>query len=155
MVPNSRKKDKASMLDEVIDYLKQLRTQVQMMSRMNMQSMMLPMGMHQQMYMSMMASMSFGMGMGMDVMDRTPIAGPNIAGIPPVLYPTAFTPMTSWDGSTGGDHRLHAASATVMPDQLSAFLACQSQPMTMDAYRRMAAPYQQLIQQQLSPNFRS
>ncbi|KAJ7962096.1 Transcription factor like [Quillaja saponaria] len=43
LVPNSSKTDKASMLDEVIEYLKQLQAQVQMMGRMNMSSMMMPM----------------------------------------------------------------------------------------------------------------
>lgn len=116
------------MLDEVIEYLKQLQAQVQMMNRMNMQPMMLPMTMQQQLQMSMMAPLSMGMGigmgMGMGVMDMNTIGRPNIAGISPVLHPSAFMPMTSWDGS--GD-RLQAASSTVMPDPLSAFLACQSQ----------------------------
>ncbi|KAF2303511.1 hypothetical protein GH714_018885 [Hevea brasiliensis] len=66
------------------------------------------------------------------------------SGISPVLHPSAFMPMASWDGSGA---RLQSASTAVMPDPLSAFLACQSQPMTMDAYSRMAAIYQQLQQQ--------
>ncbi|KAK8264481.1 hypothetical protein V6Z12_D12G111200 [Gossypium hirsutum] len=86
LVPNSSKTDKASMLDEVIEYLKQLQAQVQMMNRMNLPSMML----QQQLQMSMMAPMGM--------------------------------------------------------DPLSTFLACQSQPMTMDAYSRMAAMYQQMQQ---------
>ncbi|KAJ4827654.1 hypothetical protein Tsubulata_008276 [Turnera subulata] len=144
LVPNSSKTDKASMLDEVIEYLKQLQAQIQMMSRMNMQPMMMPMAMQQQLQMSMMAPMSM-MGMGVGVMDMNAMGRPNISGMPPLLHPTPFVPMpASWDGS--GD-RLQAASTTVMPDPLSAFLACQSQPMTMDAYSRMAALYQQLQQQ--------
>lgn len=115
------------MLDEVIEYLKQLQAQVQMMNRMNMQPMMLPMAMQQQLQMSMLAPMSMGMcipGMGMGVMD---IGRHNMTvGISPVLHPTAFMPMTAWDGS-GGDRLQAAAPATVMPDPLSAFLACQSQ----------------------------
>ena len=51
------------MLDEVIEYLKQLQAQVQMMSRINMPPMMLPMAMQQQLQMSMMAQMGMGMGM--------------------------------------------------------------------------------------------
>ncbi|EEF50316.1 DNA binding protein, putative [Ricinus communis] len=149
LVPNSSKTDKASMLDEVIEYLKQLQAQVQMMSRMNIQPVMLPMTMQQQLQMSMLAPMNMGMGLagiGMNVMDMNTISRPNIAGISPVLHPTAFMPMTSWDGSSGGD-RLQTASPTVMHDPLAAFLACQTQPMTMDAYSRMAAIYQQLQQQ--------
>ena len=116
------------MLDEVIEYLKQLQAQVQMMSRMNMQPMMLPMAMQQQLQMSMMQpmSMGMGMGMGMGVMDINSIGRPNIPSIPhAVLHPTAFMPMaTSWDGGSATGDRLQP---TVMPDPLSAFLACQSQ----------------------------
>ncbi|KAI5345132.1 PREDICTED: mRNAion factor [Prunus dulcis] len=139
LVPNSSKTDKASMLDEVIEYLKNLQAQIQMMSRMNMPAMMLPMAMQQQLQMSMMAAAPRNMGMGMDM---NTMVRPNIPGISPVLHPAAFMPMASWDGS-GGDR---SASATVMPDPLSAFLACQSQPMTMDAYSMMAAMYQQFHQ---------
>lgn len=152
LVPNSSKTDKASMLDEVIEYLKQLQAQVHMISRMNMPAMMLPMAMQQQLQMSMMAprhmgmGIGMGMGMGMD-MNMNTIGRPNMAGVPPVLHPTAFMPMASWDGSASGAERLQAASTNVMPDHLSAFLACQSQPMTMDAYGMMAAMYQQFHQQ--------
>ncbi|KAK6918597.1 hypothetical protein RJ641_017019 [Dillenia turbinata] len=140
----SERTDKASMLDEVIEYLKQLQAQVQMMSRMNMSPMMLPLTMQQQLQMSMLAQMgmSMGMGMGMGVMDMNTLPRPNLAGISPVLHPTAFMPLPTWDIS--GD-RL-SASSSMMPDPLSAYLACQSQPMTMDAYSRMAALYQQLHQ---------
>ncbi|XP_004289799.1 PREDICTED: transcription factor UNE10 [Fragaria vesca subsp. vesca] len=144
LVPNSSKTDKASMLDEVIEYLKQLQAQVHVISRMNMPAMMLPMAMQQQLQMSMMAPRNMGMGIGMGMgmgmpgigMDMNNIALPNIAGVPPVLHPTAFmAPMTSWDGSAGG------------ADPLSAYLACQSQPMSMEAYSMMAAMYQQFHQQ--------
>ncbi|XVF22763.1 hypothetical protein REPUB_Repub12eG0199000 [Reevesia pubescens] len=148
LVPNSSKTDKASMLDEVIEYLKQLQAQVQMMSRMP--PMMLPMTLQQQLQMSMMApmgmAMGMGMGMGMGVMDMNTMGRPNISGISPVL-PNPFMNMTSWDGSTD---RLQAASAALMPDPLSTFLACQSQPMAMDAYSRMAAMYQQMQQPPVS-----
>ncbi|KAL6129004.1 hypothetical protein ACLB2K_072357 [Fragaria x ananassa] len=142
LVPNSSKTDKASMLDEVIEYLKQLQAQVHVISRMNMPAMMLPMAMQQQLQMSMMAPRNMGMGIGMGMgmpgigMDMNNIALPNIAGVPPVLHPTAFmAPMTSWDGSAGG------------ADPLSAYLACQSQPMSMEAYSMMEAMYQQFHQQ--------
>ncbi|XP_057492463.1 transcription factor UNE10-like isoform X1 [Actinidia eriantha] len=150
LVPNSSKTDKASMLDEVIEYLKQLQAQVQMMGRMNMNpsmNMMLPMTTLQQQlqFSAMMAAVAPmgmgmpGMGMGpMGCMDINAIAShPNIPGIHPVLHPAAnaFMPRTaaSWDGAGPGD-------------PLSTFLACQSQPMTMDAYSRIATLYQQLHQ---------
>ncbi|CAL5340277.1 unnamed protein product [Camellia sinensis] len=138
MVPNSSKTDKASMLDEVIEYLKVLQAQVQMMSRMSMPmpSMMFPMALQQQLQLSMMAPM--GMGMDMNTIGR-----PNAAGIPPILHPTAaFMPLTSWDGI--GDRLV--PHPTVMPDPMATFLSCQSQPMNMEAYNRMAALYQQLHQ---------
>ncbi|KAK8654585.1 hypothetical protein V6N13_128544 [Hibiscus sabdariffa] len=136
LVPHSSKTDKASMLDEVIEYLKQLQAQVQMMSRMNLPPMMLPMAMQQQLQMSMILS-QMGMGMGMNNMGR-----PNIIGIPPVL-PNPFMTIASWDGS---NDRLQPVSTAVVPDPLSTFLSCQSQPMTVDAYSRMAAMYQQMQQ---------
>lgn len=103
------------MLDEVIEYLKQLQAQVQVMSRMNMPPMMLPMAMQQQLQMSMLSSL----GMGMGVMDMNSMSRPNITGMPPLLPP--FLPLASWDGL--GD-RLQASPMT---DPLSTFLACQPQ----------------------------
>ncbi|KAK7293386.1 hypothetical protein RJT34_16251 [Clitoria ternatea] len=150
LVPNSSKTDKASMLDEVIEYLKQLQAQVQMMNRINMSSMMLPLTMQQQLQMSMMNPMGMGMGMGMSLgmgMDMNSINRANIPAIPPVLHPSAFMPVPSWDAAavTASD-RLQGTPATVVPDPLSAFFGCQPQPMTMDAYSRIAAMYQQLHQ---------
>ncbi|XP_030941763.1 transcription factor UNE10-like [Quercus lobata] len=107
--------DKALMLDEVIEYLKQLQAQVQMMSRMSMPPMMLPMAMQQQRQMSMMAPMGMGMGMGMGLgmgMDMNNINRSNITGISPVLHSTAFMPMTSWDAGSGD--RIQATSPTVL-----------------------------------------
>ncbi|KAJ1392088.1 Myc-type, basic helix-loop-helix [Sesbania bispinosa] len=125
LVPNSSKSDKASMLDEVIEYLKQLQTQVQMMNWMKMSTMMLPITMQQQLQMSMMAQM--GMGMGMDM---------NIPNIPPVF---PFMPMaSSWD-ACGGD-RLQGAPPT---------------PVSMDAYNRMAAALYSQLQHPPGSNSKS
>ncbi|KAL2460853.1 Transcription factor UNE10 [Abeliophyllum distichum] len=144
LVPNSSKTDKASMLDEVIEYIKQLQAQVQMMSRMNMSPMMLPLAMQQQLQMSMMSPMGMA-GMGMGFMDINTIGR---AGMPPFLPPppAAFMPVPSWDNP--GD-RLPPTSV-MAADPLSAFLTCQSQPMTMEAYGRMAALYQHFQQQNAS-----
>ncbi|KAI6702717.1 hypothetical protein NL676_011853 [Syzygium grande] len=151
LVPNSSKTDKASVLDEVIEYLKQLQAQVQMVNRMNMQPMMMPMAMQQQLQMSMMGQMGMGLGMlgmgmpGMGMMDMNALGRSNLASIPPVLHPAAaaaaFMPISSWDGD-----RVPAAAPMVMPEQLSPFLASQSQPITLDAYGRMAAMFQQMHQ---------
>ncbi|XP_052479186.1 transcription factor PIF3 isoform X2 [Gossypium raimondii] len=70
LIPNCNKVDKASMLDEAIDYLKTLQLQVQIMSMragLSVPPMMLPTGM-QHMHATQMAyfsSMGFGMGLGM------------------------------------------------------------------------------------------
>ncbi|XP_073278979.1 transcription factor UNE10-like [Primulina huaijiensis] len=143
LVPNSSKTDKASMLDEVIEYVKQMQAQVQVM-RMNMSHMnMLPltvMQQHQHLQMSMMNPMGMGMGiMDMNAMGR-PGAGilpPPTSGIP--LPPPSFMPVgASWDNPGG--------PASVMTDPLSMFMAWQSQLMTIDAYNRLAALYQQFQQ---------
>ncbi|XP_054780127.1 transcription factor UNE10-like isoform X2 [Prosopis cineraria] len=122
LVPNSSKTDKASMLDEVIDYVKQLQAQVQMINRMSLSSMMLPMTLQQQQLQLMSMMTAMGMGLGMDI---NTMARPNMPAVPPILHPTAtasFMPMPSWDASTGGN-RLQGA----VPDFLSQFLACQTQ----------------------------
>ncbi|KAG9156885.1 hypothetical protein Leryth_015486 [Lithospermum erythrorhizon] len=160
MIPNSSKTDKASMLDEVIEYLKQLQAQVHMVSRMNLPQMMLPFAMQQQqqqqqqqLQMAMMGGpmgmglpgLGMGMGMGMGFMDMNTMARNNIPGMPPVLPPNAFMQtMTPWDGT--GD-RLPSSASPPIHDPLTAFLACQSQqPMTIDGYTRMASMFQQFQQ---------
>ncbi|KFK30584.1 hypothetical protein AALP_AA6G000800 [Arabis alpina] len=158
LVPNSSKTDKASMLDEVIEYLKQLQAQVSMMGRMNMPSMMLPMAMQQQqqqqqLQLSLMSNpMGLGIGMGMpglldlNSMNRT---APNLHAN---MMPNPFVPMPpppSWDASSSNETRFHSP---LMPDPMAAFLACSSQPATIEAYSRMAAMYQQMQQQVPSSN---
>ncbi|XP_057805536.1 transcription factor UNE10-like [Salvia miltiorrhiza] len=146
LVPNSSKTDKASMLDEVIDYMKQLQAQVHMISRMNLPSMMMPLAMQQQFQMSMMnPAMGMGMAMpmpmpmhGMGVMDINAIG--RATGMPPMMpqpaAAAAFMPMPSWD----------VQPPPLTPDFLSNFFATQSQPMTVDGYTRLAALYQQFQQ---------
>ncbi|KAI3504309.1 hypothetical protein L1887_32882 [Cichorium endivia] len=157
LVPNANKTDKASMLDEVIEYLKQLQAQINMMSRMSMSPMMMaPLAMQQQqqqLQMAMMNPMGMGiglaMGMGMPgVMDLNSIGGnrSNIPGMPPMFHPSAFMQptMASWDMQNTGDR------VPNQNDPMAAFLACQSQPMTMDGYSRMATLFQQMQNQ---PNY--
>lgn len=107
------------MLDEVIDYLKQLQAQVQMMSRINMPAMMLPVAMQQQLQLSMMGQMGM-MGLGLDFNSMT---RPNLAAPMPhqLLHPNPFMP---WDG---GDARFHPQMPALHHDALPAFFACQSQ----------------------------
>ncbi|KAL3833103.1 hypothetical protein ACJIZ3_007839 [Penstemon smallii] len=129
LVPNSNKTDKVSMLEEVIEHLKQLQAQIQMMTRMNMSPIMFPLAMQQQLPMSM---------MGMGVMDMNTInRASQMTGMPPVISPAvAFMPLAPWDYTGGGP-----TPTTVIPDLLSTFLTCQSQPMASDAHNRLAALY--------------
>ncbi|CAM0956227.1 unnamed protein product [Alopecurus aequalis] len=151
LVPNSSKTDKASMLDEVIDHLKQLQAQVQMMSRMS--SMMMPMAMPQ-FQMSVMANMAQMAQMGLGMMNMAgPLAQPAFPGLaqPMMHSPTPLVPMQPWN------------AAAAVPDAYSAFLACQAvqqnaqqqlhqaQPNGMEAYNRMMAMYQKLSQNQTQP----
>ncbi|KAK9095458.1 hypothetical protein Scep_026927 [Stephania cephalantha] len=159
LVPNSSKTDKASMLDEVIEYLKQLQAQIQIMSRVGMPNMMMNMTMQQQLQMSMMAQMGLaGMGMGMGMMDMNPMARAAAGGLarlpsPAMLNPASFLhSMASWDGAAADHHRMPPVPGSALPTgPMAAFLANQQQqqqPMNMDAFSRMAALYQQLQQQQ-------
>ncbi|EMS61948.1 Transcription factor UNE10 [Triticum urartu] len=126
LVPNSSKTDKASMLDEVIDHLKQLQATVQMMNRMS--SMMMPMAMPQLAQMSVMANMAqmaqmAQMGLGMINM-AGPLAQP--------AYPGLTQPM------------MHTSTPFQQQQQ-------QAQPNGMEAYSRMMAMCQKLGQQQTKP----
>ncbi|XP_071741814.1 transcription factor PIF1-like [Rutidosis leptorrhynchoides] len=84
LIPRCNKSDKASMLDEAIEYLKSLQMQVQMMSMgYSMVPMMFP-GM--QRYMPAMAAMGMGMGMDQVAMNRPMVP------YPPVLPGPALMP---------------------------------------------------------------
>ncbi|KAK8958061.1 Transcription factor UNE10 [Platanthera zijinensis] len=157
LLPSSSKTDKASMLDEVIEYMKLLQAQVHVMSTMS--PMMLPITLHhQQLQISMMAQMAqmarmSHMSMGLGLMDPTlsghiGLTPPPPAPPPPMLHPSAFLPSstvaaqdsltTNWMQQLGG---------RVFPDIFSVFMGCptqQQQTVNSEAYNRMAALYQQL-----------
>ncbi|CAJ1948370.1 unnamed protein product [Sphenostylis stenocarpa] len=119
LVPNSNKQtDKASMLDEVIQYMKQLQANLQMMNWMKM--MMVPITMqHQQLKMCMMmAQMGIGMGMSKDM-----VMNMNNMNIAPMLHLPPFVPMPSCGDPLQGE-----------PEK----------SMTMDAYSKMVALYNQM-----------
>ncbi|WVZ16153.1 hypothetical protein V8G54_009135 [Vigna mungo] len=132
LVPNSSKTDKASMLDEVIQYMKQLQAHLQVMNWMKMySSMMLPITMQQQqLKMSMMmAQMGMGMRMSKDMamnmnmnMDMN-MNNMNIPTIAPMLHIPPFMPMAS------------------CADRL---LAEPEKSETVDAYSKMVALYNQM-----------
>ncbi|XP_031278280.1 transcription factor PIF1 isoform X2 [Pistacia vera] len=91
LIPRCNKSDKASMLDEAIEYLKSLQLQVQMMSMgCGMVPMMFP-GMQQYMpNMGMGIGMGMGMGMGMDMgMNRPMMPFPNVLAGSPLPTPAA------------------------------------------------------------------
>ncbi|KAG6402728.1 hypothetical protein SASPL_134937 [Salvia splendens] len=112
----SERTDKASMLDEVIDYMKQLQAQVNMISRMTMPSMMMPLSMLQ---MSMMTpSMGMAMPMPMPMHRMGVIDIGRAIGMPPMMpSAAAFMSMPPWD--------IQPPAPT--PDFLSNYFATQSQ----------------------------
>ncbi|GJZ95793.1 transcription factor PIF1 [Tanacetum coccineum] len=90
LIPRCNKSDKASMLDEAIEYLKSLQMQVQMMSMgYGMVPMMFPPGI--QPYMPPMAAMGMGIGMGMEHvgMNRPMVPYPAVTPGPPMPNPAA------------------------------------------------------------------
>ncbi|KAG5579885.1 hypothetical protein H5410_050512 [Solanum commersonii] len=132
LVPTSSKPtDKASMLDEVTEYLKQLQAQVKAMSMMihvNMHppAMMLPnMAFQQQQQQFQMSIM--GMARPIDV---NALSSPNITTMPSILHATAPSNFNMPPILSPG------------ADPLASFIA----PMTMNAYSRMAALYQEYLQ---------
>ncbi|CAL9108602.1 unnamed protein product [Musa textilis] len=155
LVPNSSKTDKASMLDEVIEYLKQLQAQVQMMSRMS--SMMV--AAMPQLQMPMVAQLPPHMAQfpqlpHMGLMDFASM-GRSIPPAWPLLHPSAFLHLAAaggWDGA--GDRR---PVGSVLPDAFSALLARQMapQPMSLDEYSRMVTLLQHLSQNQSPANLKS
>uniref|UniRef100_A0A0E0BDM0 BHLH domain-containing protein n=1 Tax=Oryza glumipatula TaxID=40148 RepID=A0A0E0BDM0_9ORYZ len=145
--------DKASMLDEVIDYLKQLQAQVQVMSRMG--SMMMPMGMAMpQLQMSVMAQMAQMAQIGLSMMNMGQAGG----YAPMHMHTPPFLPV-SWDAAASSSSAAAAdrppqPTGAATSDAFSAFLASQAaqqnaqQPNGMEAYNRMMAMYQKLNHQQ-------
>ena len=91
------------MLDEVIEYLKQLQAQVQMMNNARlMPQIIMPLGVQQHLQMSLLARMGMGlgmgMGMGMGMLDTTSIAHgltPSQAAVPQLIHPTQVTAAAS------------------------------------------------------------
>ncbi|XP_031492639.1 transcription factor UNE10-like isoform X2 [Nymphaea colorata] len=151
LVPNSNKTDKASMLDEVIEYLKQLQAQVQMMSvrAMTPQLMMPAMAMAQQMPMGpLMGHMGMGgfgipampMGsVGMAPVPPSPLLHAAPPGFVPPLLPSQLPARASQDSSS--------SISSPLPGDLYGTLLAQSLN-HMDYYNRVAKFYQQWQQHQ-------
>ncbi|PWA60185.1 phytochrome-interacting factor7 [Artemisia annua] len=149
----SERTDKASLLDEVIDYLKKLQSQVQLMKNMPFtpQQMMMSMPLQlqqqqhqhqqqQQLQMSMLArmGMGFGLQMGMPGVIPQPVHNPFM--VPQTMLSPAHVGTTS--------QTIHSRPSTNTPvpfnDPHSTFLA---QQMNMDMYNNMAAFYRQQVNQ--------
>ncbi|XP_039141733.1 transcription factor UNE10-like isoform X2 [Dioscorea cayenensis subsp. rotundata] len=143
LVPNSKKTDKASILDEVINYLKQLQNQVKMMTCISHMMMMMP-----NLQMSMMAQVAqmTQMGLGLGFMDLGSFVRPGTVpmSLPPLHHPLSFPPFT-----VAGEQMLQASSCSLSSNFFSAFM---QQRMNMEAYKKMATMYEQLNQQQNKAN---
>ncbi|KAL8547081.1 hypothetical protein ACS0TY_006707 [Phlomoides rotata] len=144
LVPNASKTDKASMLDEVIEYLKQLQSQIHMMSNarnMPPNPMMMPLpalGM-QQLQMSLMARMGMGMGMGMGMLDVN-----NFNRNMPFMHAAStpsFVPPPFTMPQPHAQFKPNADSPTIpnFNDAYNTFIAQQS--MNMDFLNKMSALY--------------
>ncbi|CAN6460834.1 unnamed protein product [Victoria cruziana] len=135
LIPNSSKTDKASILDEVIEYVKQLQATVQLMSQTNVPNMMMPMGI-QQLQLCMLAAQ---MGMSMNTGIR-----PGHAGIQPLLNPAGFMQTNLVAAAANSCDKLkETVAGASLSDPMSAILACQAQTVNADPFR-IAALYQQL-----------
>ncbi|KAJ4831253.1 hypothetical protein Tsubulata_014569 [Turnera subulata] len=161
LVPNASKTDKASMLDEVIEYLKQLQAQVQMMSMRNMPQMMMPLGMQQQLQMSLLARMGMGvgLGMGMGMLDMTNMAPGQPQSLPhqlihssspaanPAFVSAPFVVpqmVTNHSSTRTNPEPANTNTSLPLPEPYRTFLA---QSMNMELYNKMAALYQQQVNQ--------
>ncbi|XP_020572611.1 transcription factor UNE10 isoform X2 [Phalaenopsis equestris] len=156
LLPKSNKTDKASMLDEVIEYLKLLQAQVQMMSRMSsIPTMMLPIAMqHQQLQLSMMAHLTqlSRMSLGLGIMDPSLL---NPVPSTPILHPSNFLLPSALTSASDAltTQIMQEPHRWVLPDMIPAFMGCPTQqPISLEAYNRLAALYQQLYQQPLGSN---
>ncbi|KAG4191088.1 hypothetical protein ERO13_A07G069700v2 [Gossypium hirsutum] len=159
LVPNASKTDKASMLDEVIEYLKQLQAQVQVMSMRSLPPMMLmPLGLHhhQHLQMSLLGRIMAGMGvnhalgMGMGLLDINAATPPNasqslpsLLHLPPPFLATALPPMipsrATATAAAQSNPNASSSDSIPLPDPSCAFL---TQSMNMELYSKMAALYQ-------------
>ncbi|KAF8005705.1 hypothetical protein BT93_K0096 [Corymbia citriodora subsp. variegata] len=144
LVPKASKTDKASMLDEVIEYLKQLQAQVQMMNlRNSMPQMILPnVAMHHhQLQMSLLAARTAGFGLGM--LDVNPMAGTTTAFMPQPYMVPPLVAAQQFQAQVNPEGRGNAPVLPI-PDPYCAYLA---QNMNMDHFNKMAALHQQQVHQ--------
>lgn len=147
LVPNANKTDKASMLDEVIDYLKKLQAQVQLMKNMPIpppQMMIQLQQQQQQQQQQLQMSMLARMGMGFSLQMGMPGVMPPPSHHPFMVPQTMISPAHV--GATSQAIHTRPSTNTTVPfsDPHNAFLA---QHMNMDMYNNMAAFYRQQVNQ--------
>lgn len=139
------------MLDEVIDYLKQLQAQVQLMSSTSRNiapQMMMPLGMHQHIQMSLLARMGVGvgLGMGMGMFDMTALARAVAAAstttshqsLPthPLIHPNQMTaPTNNIPFIPPGAFALQPAAPSIIPSDTQANTVARANAVTPDAYK--------------------
>ncbi|KAG8369012.1 hypothetical protein BUALT_Bualt15G0106000 [Buddleja alternifolia] len=122
LIPNCNKADKASMLDEAIEYLKTLQLQVQIMSMgagLCMPPMMFPTGMqHMHPHFSPMGvGMGMGMGFGMSMLDMN--GGSPLFPVPPmqgVLFPSPMSGPTNFPRIPGQNIPLYGHACHGLPN---------------------------------------
>ncbi|KAJ7515954.1 hypothetical protein O6H91_22G036500 [Diphasiastrum complanatum] len=147
LIPNSIKTDKASMLDEAIDYLKELQLQLQMMSirtGMSIPPMLIPARMQhlQLLQMPRLPHMSMGMGMGMGLgLGKVDMAAATSAQ-PFISYPASQCESAS----TISDDYNRLPYSNLM-DSYSPLI--NRQPVNMETYN----PYIQYPQQHIRSQF--
>ncbi|XP_031489590.2 transcription factor UNE10-like [Nymphaea colorata] len=154
LVPNASKTDKASMLDEVIDYLKQLKSQLHMMNQRAIPctpGMMTP-SMTMQQQLPLMGHMMgiMGMGMPMPLMDMVPVGLPPVpplAGLmpPPATPPFIAPPQAVVASAPSLVNQDSILSSTSSPPG-DPYYALLAQSMNFHYYNKMATFYQQLQQ---------
>ncbi|CAK9330095.1 unnamed protein product [Citrullus colocynthis] len=136
LVPNGSKTDRASLLDDTIQYLKQLQAQVQFMSsiRSAVPQTVMPLGIQQQLQMSLLAAR-------MGLLDAASMASssscfPCAATFPPILLPSAII------STTKPKSKLSTGAFFPPTDPFCTFLA---QSMDMDFYSKMVTLYCQEV----------
>ncbi|TKY73339.1 Transcription factor UNE10 [Spatholobus suberectus] len=167
LVPNASKTDKASMLDEVINYLKQLQAQIQIMNMTSMPQMMVPLAMQQQLQMSMLARMGAGLGMGMGMVNmnnmvaqtggprsfpqliqQTATVGAPPATAPVFVAPSFMMPSMIQAHAPAPPKPQPASSGSIASIPLPLpYSASLTQPINMDILNNMAALYRQQMSQ--------
>ncbi|CAM8888307.1 unnamed protein product [Rhodiola kirilowii] len=142
LIPRCNKSDKASMLDDAIEYLKSLQMQVQMMSMgCGMVPMMFP-GMQQYMQP---IGMGMGMGMGVDVnRQMMPFPMPTPTHLGPRFPVPSYQPIPPFMASDSSRNQVNIPASMVnpavtqnayqsqgqtIPDHYQQYLGCQTMPM--------------------------